>query len=69
MKLHLWERLEHRFRPSPPSAPTTDEPPTSAGLHGQDRFRAWLSELGHDLLNLDRPNIDRSDQDEPPRPH
>jgi len=70
MKLHFWERIEHRFRHSPPSAPATDEPSASAtGLHGRDRFRAWLSELGHGLVNLDRANVDRSDRDEPPRPH
>jgi hypothetical protein len=69
MNLHLWERIEHRFRHSPPAAPATDEDSSAASLHGRDRFRAWLSELRHDLVNLDRANIDRSDQDEPPRPH
>ncbi|GAB3353556.1 hypothetical protein [Lysobacter tyrosinilyticus] len=70
MKLHFWERIESRFRHSPPSAPTTGEPSDPAvGAHGSDRLRAWLSELRHDLVNLDRANIDRSDQDEPPRPH
>lgn len=70
MKLHFWERIENRLRHSPPSAPMTDEPPTSTvGLHGRDRFRAWLSELRHDLVDTDRTNIDRSDHDEPPRPH
>ena len=69
MKPHFWERIEHRFRHSPPSAPETDEASTTAGLHGRDRFRAWLSGLRHDLANLDRADINRSDQDEPPRPH
>ena len=67
MKLHFWERIENRFRHSSPSAPVTDAP--TVGRHGQERFRAWLSELGRDLRNLDQASIDRSDQDEPPRPH
>jgi hypothetical protein len=63
MKLHIWERIEHRLhRHEHTAAPAAGETPaTHLGSRGRERIRAWLNGL--------KASIDRSDKSGPSRPH
>ncbi|MBF6024255.1 hypothetical protein [Lysobacter niastensis] len=63
MKLPLWEQIERRLHLHAPPAPEPSDEAPQEQAQGS-RFRAWMTELSEDLVN-----IDHSTKEPPPGSH